>query len=281
MSKQSGKQGDNHSSKLLLTALEQHGDNYRKRLKKCRKHSDEPAVHKARTAARRLLAVVELLRAICPKARLGKLRQRIKAQLVDFNELRDTQVMLLETARHIRTLPALTPFQHALQNREQLLMLDSRAFIRQQSTGALHRQLKKAHRRCKRQLRDCDPGQPLNQIIASLNASVLDHLHSVNLLDLASIHPLRIATKKLRYTLSAARHLLPAYPPPHYEQLLNHLQVMGELQNSAVIINALEKFYVQGVPLDIQYLFQQQQVELLDAFTNLEPLTLTLPTTQA
>ena len=85
----------------------------------------------------------------------------------------------------------------------------------------------------------------------------------------------------LRYTLSAARHLLPAYPPPHYEQLLNHLQVMGELQNSAVIINALEKFYVQGVPLDIQYLFQQQQVELLDAFTNLEPLTLTLPTTQA
>jgi CHAD domain-containing protein len=264
----------NQGGKLLLAALEQHGDNYRKRLKKCHKYCHEPAVHKVRTAARRLLSVVDLLRSIRPKARLGKLRQHIKAQLDAFDELRDTQVMLLETARQVSTLPTLLPFQHYLQRREQLLLVDCRAFIHQQSAGALRRKLKKARRRCRRQLQDCDPHHEQNRVIDNLNASVLDRLQAVNPLDLASIHHLRIAVKKLRYTLSATGDLLPEYPPLHYDLLLKHLELMGNIQNSEVLTAALEKFYVQGVPLDVQYFFQQQQTDLLDAFSNLEPLTL-------
>ncbi|MDD4914733.1 MAG: CHAD domain-containing protein [Methylococcales bacterium] len=258
--------------KLLAAVLEQHSQKYRNRLKACRRRCDETAVHDARTAARRLLSLLELLRAIRPEIGLDKLRRRIKAQLDAFDELRDTQVMLLEIAARVEALPALAPFLHDLRRREQQLLTQAAAYIKSRPAGPLRRQLKKAGHRCRRQLKGCDLRVETTKVINILNAAVGSRRQAADPRDLTTIHHLRIAVKKLRYTVAAVQSLLPDYPLGQYDSLPAYLTLMGNIQNSAVLIRALEQYYLQGVPADVRAFFQQQQQALLEEFENHDAL---------
>ncbi len=51
---------------LLLEAIDQRWEKYREQIKTCRREFSEEAVHDLRVAARRLLALVDLIRAISP-----------------------------------------------------------------------------------------------------------------------------------------------------------------------------------------------------------------------
>src|SRR5574339_678134 len=89
----------------LLEALDQRWKNYRAELKRCRSEFSNEAVHDLRTSARRMLAVIQLLNSISPRPRLQKLNRAFKDQLDEFDDLRDTQVILAEISETVQEVP--------------------------------------------------------------------------------------------------------------------------------------------------------------------------------
>src|SRR3990172_6463306 len=94
-------------NQFLLEALDQRWKNYRSELKRCRAEFSNEAVHDLRVAARRMLALIRLLNSISPRPRLQKLNHAFKDQLDEFDDLRDTQVILAEVSETIQELPQL------------------------------------------------------------------------------------------------------------------------------------------------------------------------------
>src|SRR5919106_4715532 len=109
-------------NKLLLEALDKRWKNYRPELKRCRDEFSNEAVHDLRVAARRMLAIIRLLNSISPRPRLQKLNRAFKDQLNEFDELRDTQVILAEISETLQELPQLQEFQDYLQGVEKSLL---------------------------------------------------------------------------------------------------------------------------------------------------------------
>src|SRR5512138_2477902 len=94
-------------NQLLLEALDQRWKNYRAELKRCRAEFSNEAVHDLRSAARRMLALIQLLNSVSPRPRLERLNRAFKDQLEEFNHLRDTQVVLAEISEALAELPQL------------------------------------------------------------------------------------------------------------------------------------------------------------------------------
>lgn len=257
----------NQTASQLLIALKTSALKYRARLNTCRQQCNETAVHDLRTATRRLLAVIDLFRELTPDRRLDKLRQILKSQLDQFDELRDTQVMLLEIETGLQTLPELTAFQLHLQQREQQLLLETDKFIKTIRQARLKRKLKKAHSRCKNLSRKQDSlNTAMLTMIDKVYATALNRYADIDPLNLASIHYFRISMKKLRYILDAAQTLLPGYPKAQNTRLQNYLTLMGDIQNSAVLFDALARFFDNAIPENSVQYFRQQQHQMLKHF---------------
>src|SRR5574342_1189374 len=105
-------------NQFLLEALDQRWKNYRAELKRCRTEFSNEAVHDLRVSARRMLAFIQLLNIISPRPRLQKLNRAFKDQLDEFDQLRDTQVILADISETLQQLPQLHEFHAYLQEVE-------------------------------------------------------------------------------------------------------------------------------------------------------------------
>jgi len=92
-------------NQFLLEALDERWKNYRAELKRCRTEFSNEAVHDLRASARRMLAFLHLLNYISPRPRLQKLNRAFKDQLDEFDQLRDTQVILGDNSETLQELP--------------------------------------------------------------------------------------------------------------------------------------------------------------------------------
>lgn len=229
-------------SDWFSTTADSHWRLYRKRLKACRKQHTEDAVHKLRIATRRLLALVDLLRQLAPQAGLRKLRNSLKNQLDGFDELRDTQVMRLEIETRVGQLPELTEFMHHLHIEEQRLLMQSPVFIASLPSGKLRRKLSKAIRACRQQQDGDELADRIAAALDSLYQTALARFHAADPAQLATLHKLRIALKKLRYSIMLAEPLLPPLPEDHLTRMQRHLTRLGDIQNAAVLTDHLKHF---------------------------------------
>src|SRR5512138_3389392 len=109
-------------NEFLLEALDQRWKNYRTELQRCRAEFSNEAVHDLRTTARRMLAFIQLLNSVSPRPRLEKLNHAFKDQLEQFDDLRDTQVVLAEISEVLQELPQLQAFKEYLQGIEKSLL---------------------------------------------------------------------------------------------------------------------------------------------------------------
>src|SRR5215208_7028802 len=96
-----------NSRQVLLEAIENGWRNYLTELKRCRTEFSNEAVHDLRVATRRMMAIIQLLNSIAPRPRLRKIIRAFKEQLDQFDDLRDTQVILAEISETIQELPEL------------------------------------------------------------------------------------------------------------------------------------------------------------------------------
>ncbi|MDT4288527.1 CHAD domain-containing protein [Methylomonas sp. MO1] len=256
----------NTGGKLLLDALERHWRQYRKRLKACRQSANEDNVHELRVSTRRLLALIELLQTLAPQTTLLRIRKSLKKQLDGFDQLRDTQVMLFESAKSLPILPELEPFLAHMHRCEQRLLLENQSFIASLYQPKLRRKLKKAGKYFKTQTADIDLELAVSSAIDDIYGMVINRYEALDPAIPASIHHLRIAVKKLRYTLFATQSIDSAVTETDLSLLKSQLNRMGDIQNSVVMLQTLELFFQHQIPTAIEQYYRRQQQEMIDSF---------------
>lgn len=255
-----------HDGKQLLASFESLWQKHAKRLSRCQQTASEEAVHKLRISCRRLLALIQLLQALAPQPPLRKLRKHLKAQLNSFDELRDTQVMMLKVADSLDALPELAAYHRYLQLNEQRLLIQTPAVLQSLNSAELQPLMEMA----RKEMREAFGKDALTpRILSAIDTSyrtALERYRLIDPVDPATLHHLRVSVKKLRYMLAASQELLPELPENHLERIQAYLTRLGEIQNSRVLLDSLNRFFGHQPPPAIQTYFQQSHQALLDDY---------------
>src|SRR5574343_1504074 len=185
------------TSKLLLRKFDTLWEKYSKRLTDCRQTGSEAAVHNLRISCRRLLAIIALLQALDPDASLDKLRKHLKTQLDNFDELRDTQVMLIEVADNLDGCVDMARYHSYLKLNEQRLLAAIPELL------LPHRKSLHLKARNSLSLGSMPLKRQIHAVITATYQAALERYRLLTPEDPSSLHRLRIALKKLRYMLSA------------------------------------------------------------------------------
>lgn len=127
----------------LLSAYDLRWKNYRSQYKTCRIEFSEEAVHDLRVTARRLLAVLDIARALAPHPQIKKVRRVLNDMIEELDELRDVQVMLVEISENLDALPELKVFQKSLKKREAKLLRSAYKHIKQNGLSEMSARIKK------------------------------------------------------------------------------------------------------------------------------------------
>jgi CHAD domain-containing protein len=226
---------------LLLDALNARWDKYEAELQTCRAEFSAEAVHDFRVAARRLLALLDLLRALIRDAKIKKIRRTLKDQLDDLDELRDVQVILADISENVSEVPALKPFEEYLQRRENKLLRVARREIK--TLNAARDDLSTRIRKLGKAIAESQP-DGLNPLPAvdEAYANVIQRYEFIDPAQPATIHRLRIAFKKFRYMVESIHPMLEGFPSDHLKKMRDYQTTMGDIQDMEATVRELAGF---------------------------------------
>lgn len=225
-------------NQFLLEALDQRWKNYRAELKRCRAEFSNEAVHDLRIASRRMLAFIRLLNSLSPRPRLQKLNRAFKDQLDEFDDLRDTQVVLAEISETIHELPQLQEFQAHLQSVEKSLLKNLRKKLRVIDLFEVSKRV----RRIRESLKTEPNGDLVLQSLQAVDAAFLitrQRRNWINPAQATSIHRVRVAFKTFRYMVEIVHPLVQGFPPENLKCMHDYQSLMGEIQDVEIITQAL------------------------------------------
>jgi len=223
---------------LLLNALDTRSKKYRSELKRCRAEFSEEAVHDVRVAARRFLAFFDLLRSLLPHVRIQKIRRALKNQLDELDDLRDAQVLLADISEYIHEVPDLEVFREYLEKKERKYLRAARKMVASHKAGNLSERVEKT-RAILVELPEEGLAQGLLEAADEAYARVLRLYHSVDAERVATIHKLRIAFKRFRYTVEVINPLLENFPLDNFEHMHDYQSMMGDIQDMEVALEGL------------------------------------------
>ncbi len=235
-------------NRFLVEALDQRWTNYRARLKQCRTEFSNEAVHDMRTAARRMLALIRLLNSVAPRPRLQRLSRAFKEQLDEFDELRDTQVILAEISETLQQLPQLQVFQDYLQGVEKKLLKTLRKKLRVVDLFDVSKRI----RRLRELLRTESKSIVFDLLTTVDNAYAITKQRQnwVNPAQATTVHRVRIGFKSFRYMVEIVHPLLPGFPMENLRRMHDYQSLMGEIQDIEIIVQALADAPVQAASFD-------------------------------
>jgi CHAD domain-containing protein len=255
---------------ILLASLEERWKNYRAQLKICRREFSEEAVHDLRVAARRLLAVLDLIRAIDPRPNVQKARKNLKGKLDSFDDLRDVQVMLVEAVESIDALPQLKPFTAHLHKREKILLRVARKQTKISHPSELSKRINKIHNVLENFLSNEELNTLLPRTADHTFMRAVQAYGQIDAAQPATIHNLRIAFKKFRYTVEVLHPILPGYPDGLLDCMHDYQSRMGDIQDVDVFLNFLAEFSESNAgSLDlgpVRHSFEARRAELIAAY---------------
>ncbi|MEJ5225539.1 MAG: CHAD domain-containing protein [Anaerolineales bacterium] len=253
---------------LIVNALEQRWETYRTQLKACRSEFSEEAVHDLRVAARRMLALIEVLRGTHPHPRLQKLRRAFKNQLDSFDDLRDTQVMLVEISENLHTLPELAALQKYLQKREKRLLRAAEKQVQDFETGGMARRVSKCHESLLAEPTEGLAARIL-QVVDDAFLTVTQRYRWIDPAQAATIHRVRVAFKKFRYMVEVIHPLLPDFPPKLLKRLHAYQTAMGDIQDVEVFLQTHADFAAREPDYDphpVRLFYERRHAELITTF---------------
>ncbi len=226
---------------LFLVVFNCRWNDFSEKLDMCRTEFSPELVHDLRVSMRRMLAAIEMARTAYPHPHLQKIRRAFKDQIDDLDELRDTQVMLVEVSENIQNLPSLKSFQGYLQKRERKLLRAARKNIEGIDSAALKKRIAKAILGLEEQAKAGFEAKLFTAVDIQY-AAVLQRSVQVDASVVSTIHRLRLSFKKFRYMVEIIHPALDN--PPEY--LLKHMHgyqdVLGQIQDAEVLLRALNEF---------------------------------------
>ncbi len=221
---------------------------YRQRLKRCREHFSEPAVHRARIAARRLLAIIELLEEFISERRIAQARADLKAHLDSFDQLRDTQVQLRYVRHLVRAFPAARKFRRWLRKRETRAIRQTHKAVRKIKTRRLGKRLGKFEKELRRCRKKTPSGRALLQSQQAVRRAfdrVVELRDRVQAAHPRTIHRTRVAFKRFRYMVEALSPLRPTRSDEPRRAMRAYQASLGDIQDLETLLAALDEFIAE------------------------------------
>jgi len=217
---------------------------YRKRLARCQVAFSEASVHDLRIETRRMLALLDLLRALHFEDSLRKTRKIFKRRLDAFDELRDTQVQLLLLKPLRREFPEARDFDLVLRRREKRIIGELRREIKRMKQVRLERRLKALEK----QVRESAAASSLERTRALAIAALQETYDYVTSLQrrvrrshTETIHRMRVAFKRFRYVSELLQPLFPKLTLKQLRQMQAYQGLMGDIQDMEVLIAAVKQ----------------------------------------
>jgi len=230
----------------LDSALRQQWKRYRKALQRCQRHFSEDAVHDSRVECRRLLAQLELLGVLAAARDFKKARAALKDHLDNFDELRDTQVLLLLLGQQNEAFPETRPLRQALLRREKRCLAKAARSIRTVKTGRVkqfvtlvRRHLAGARLSPERRTRE---RRSILHAIDQAFAQVVERRRKMDPGNVATLHRTRVAFKKFRYMVEVLHRLVPGISAARLEAMQGFQTLFGNLQDTDVFLGRLDKY---------------------------------------
>lgn len=255
---------------VLLSALDERWKKYRAELKICKNEFSEEAVHDLRVATRRLLAVMDILRSLDPHPRIQKIRRALKNQLDSLDDMRDTQVMLVEVSESEAHSTELKPFEESLLKREKRLLRAARKEIKSLSTSEMNRRIEKSRASLEEKVEAKEFETRLLSVADQAYGRAIGAFVQIEASQPASIHRFRIAFKKFRYMVEIVSPVLKNYPEAHFKQMHDYQSRMGDLQDAEVFLSALMEFAerteTSSMPDSVRESFANQRAEIIAKF---------------
>jgi CHAD domain-containing protein len=215
---------------------------YRKRLDRCQKMFSETSVHELRIETRRMLALVDLLRALHATGPLKKIRKVFKQRLDSFDDLRDTHVQLRLLKPLWSNFPEARGLDPWLRRREKRLIAELRHAIKATKQLRVEQRLKDVEKRLRKSSRDENPQMGKAQAAAALHAAfagVAELRQHVRRSDTTTIHRMRVAFKRFRYVSELLRLQFPRLTAKRLRQMQAYQTLMGHIQDVEVLLAGL------------------------------------------
>lgn len=256
------------SVRLVTAALEKGWKTYLRELKRCRTEFSNEAVHDLRVATRRIMAVIQLLNSISPRPRFQKLIRAFKSQLDEFDDLRDTQVILAEVSETIQELPQLHGFQKQQQYFEAKTLKGLRRKIRKFQTSEITRRIRKIHE----SLESESPDGLETLILEAVDDAYLltrQRLSSVDVARTRTIHRVRLAFKSVRYMIEIVQPLLADFPAEQLKWMNEYQSLMGEVQDAEVFLQTLSDYAENASSRDLEAVrsyYERRHTEAIAAY---------------
>ncbi len=227
----------------LVAALDGRWEKFLAQLRRNRRRCTEPAIHDLRVATRRMIATLDVAGAVLPGGTPQDVRRKLKRLLKGFNELRDLHIQLLHFQALRVKFPVLQPFLVALRLRERQLVREAALTIAGMKTRAMEQEFARAAE----SLTQVTTGPEAEQAsrAALFGALAAAFVRAAGLRkrvvpgDPASIHALRVAFKKFRYTVEVLAPLLPGFGKKQFKAMNIYQTRMGEIQDLQVVGTAL------------------------------------------
>ncbi|MCS7247814.1 MAG: CHAD domain-containing protein [Anaerolineales bacterium] len=226
----------------LSNSLQARWEKYLQELDRCRTQFSEEAVHDLRVATRRLLALLDLIGILYPNAQTQKLLPAFKDQLDSYDDLRDTQVMLLEIGQRVQEIPSLSPFQKFLAKREKTLLRAAEKNVRGYKLNALEKRLASLHKTLQKIGEDTSLINHLLRTLDGVYASVLKRFQRIDPNIPPTIHRVRVRFKKFRYMVECIHPFLPNFPEGNLRAMHDYQTLMGDIQDVEVLLSTLNTF---------------------------------------
>jgi CHAD domain-containing protein len=226
----------------LVISLDERWNVYRAQFKTCRQAFSEEAVHDLRVAARRLMAVLDIVRAIDPHPRIRKTRRFLKDQLDDLDDLRDVQVMLVEVSETIERLPKLRSFQEYLQKREIKLLHSALKQVKTSKPSVWGKRNERIRTALEKEVHKPDFQGRLLQAVDNVYLRTNQAYDQMDGAQAATIHRVRIAFKKFRYMAEIVLPMLPGYPESQFKRMHDYQSAMGDIQDMEIFLNTFTEF---------------------------------------
>jgi CHAD domain-containing protein len=234
---------------ILLKSLDERWKSYRSQYGTCRSEFSEASVHDLRVSTRRLLAVLDLVRAIDPHPRLQKIRHTLKNNMDDFDDLRDLQVMLVEISEDIENLPQLSYFRKHLKKREAALMRVAYKQIKEIKISEVSERIKKTGASLEKlKAMDKELGLRLIEVVDSAYLKANQDFNRIDGTQVSTIHRFRLSFKKFRYLAEVVHPLIKDYPETYFERMHKYQSAMGDIQDAEIFLNLLAEYIEKHEP---------------------------------
>jgi len=255
-------------NQFLLDALDERWKNYRAELKRCRTEFSNEAVHDLRASARRILAFIQLMNYISPRPRLQKLSRAFKDQLDEFDQLRDTQVILADVSETLQQLPQLHEFEVYLQDVEKGLLKTLRKKLKVIDLFDVSKRIRRLHSSLK--------GESDNNLILPILQAVDDAFlltkqrqNWINPAAATTIHRVRLGFKTFRYMVEIVHPLVNDFPSENLKLMHEYQSLMGEIQDVEVIMQALAESPLSISTFDpepVRHYYERCHAEAISAY---------------